>query len=386
MVVLSGIERPEGSIVLRPGNKEESGTIDYCARVPYSPDMLDGRIVLYETVTGCAGCLEGRDTLEFGKALRRYVPDWTVSPSPAGGAKQRELRQRADLKFIVNLHDIRPDYADNADVLDRVMNSIRIASDSSIFTVRSVRFIGYASPDGPEEFNRRLAGDRAASLADYVMKADESIPDSLFTVESVGEDWEGLFAAADADPRISGNALLAEVRENLTENNWHDSEWRMKSDPELYAYLRDNILPSLRRTEYAIEYDIRDFTASEAAQLWKEHPDWLSVDEFKAAAQSYGRNSPEYIEILTAAVETYPGDCASLNNAAVALFEAGRAAEAADLLEGSTDPLLMNTLGVILAADGQYERSAELFRGSADAGGKEAAHNLEELEKVMFQL
>ena len=83
MFVLSGIERPEGSIVLRRGKKDESGTIDYCARVPYSPDMLDGRIMLYETVTGCAGCLEGRDTLEFGKALPRYIPDWAVSASPA---------------------------------------------------------------------------------------------------------------------------------------------------------------------------------------------------------------------------------------------------------------------------------------------------------------
>lgn len=270
MSVLSGIERPEGSIVLRPGKKDESGTIDYCARVPYSPDML--------------------------------------------------------------------------------------------------------------------AGNRAASLADYVMKADESIPDSLFTVESVGEDWEGLFAAVDADPQISGNALLAEVRANLTEDNWHDSEWRIKSDSGLYDYMRDNILPPLRRTEYAIDYDIRNFTAEEAAELWEEHPEWLSVDEFKAAAQLHGKNSPEYLEILTAAVEAYPDDCAALNNAATALLEAGRADEAAALLEDADDPLLMNTLGVILASDGEYERAADLFRDSAGAGNEEAAHNLEELEKVMFQL
>lgn len=63
--MLSGIERPEGSIVLRPGRKDGSGTIEYCARVPYSPDMLDGRIVLYETVSGCAGCLDGRVLLQF---------------------------------------------------------------------------------------------------------------------------------------------------------------------------------------------------------------------------------------------------------------------------------------------------------------------------------
>ena len=174
MEALSGIERPEGSIVLRPDRNGGTGAVEYVSRIQYDPAMLDGSIVFYETVSGCAGCIEGEDSLALD-VLPRYVPEWRFSPSPAGGLKHRELRERADLKFIVNLHDINPGYADNAAVLDKVMNSIRLAGDSSLYTVTSVRFIGYASPDGPEAFNRTLALNRAKSLMNYVMEADEAI-------------------------------------------------------------------------------------------------------------------------------------------------------------------------------------------------------------------
>ena len=384
METLSGVSRPEGSMVIRPSAKDAPETIEYVSRIEYDPGMLDGRVVLYETVSGCAGCIEGEDSLEVS-VLPRYIPDWSFSSSPAGGIKTRELRERADLKFIVNLYDINPDYADNAAVLDKVMNSLRIASDSSVYTVTAVRFIGYASPDGPEAFNRTLALNRANSLAGYVKEAS-SIPDSLFSVESIGEDWEGLFAAVAADPEIADNSIVREVRETLSDDNWNACERKLKSDARLYDYLRDHILPGLRRTEYAIEYNIRSFTAEEAARLWRGQPELLSVDEFKAAAELYGKDSPEYLEILLAAAETYPDDPAALNNAAMALYESGDVDAAARLLEGRSEAILQNALGIIRADEGSYDEARSLFESAAAAGNAEAASNLDELEKVMFQL
>ena len=386
MEVLSDIGRPEGSTVVRPYEKDTPAQIEYVSRIAYDPAMLDGRIVFYETVSGCAGCIEGEDSLSVGDVLPRYVPDWRFSATPAGGVKQREIRERADLKFKVNLHGIDPAFADNASVLDKVMSSMRMAADSSIYTVTAVRFIGYASPDGPEQFNRELALRRANSLADYVESSGEAVSGSLFTVESVGEDWEGLFAAAAADPLIAGNATLDKVRGMLTEGNWAECERLLKSDPGLYGHLREKVLPSLRRTEYSIEYNIRQFSAEEAAQLWSSRPELLSVDEFKAAAGLCGKDSPEYLEILLTAARTYPDDPAALNTAATALYEAGRLAEAGKLLEGRGEPLLQNTLGVIRAGEGDYDAAQQLFESASASGDTEAAHNLAELENVMYQL
>ena len=64
MEALSGIERPEGSIVLRPDRDGGSGAVEYVSRIQYDPAMLDGSIVFYETVSGCAGCIEGEDSIK----------------------------------------------------------------------------------------------------------------------------------------------------------------------------------------------------------------------------------------------------------------------------------------------------------------------------------
>lgn len=172
----------------------------------------------------------------------------------------------------------------------------------------------------------------------------------------------------------------------LTEGNWAECERLLKSDSGLYGHLREKILPSLRRTEYSIEYNIRQFSAEEAAQLWSSRPELLSVDEFKAAAGLCGKDSPEYLEILLTAARTYPDDPAALNTAATALYESGRLAEAGKLLEGRGEPLLQNTLGVIRAGEGDYDAALQLFESASASGNSEAAHNLTELENVMYQL
>ena len=386
MSVLSGIDRPEGSLVLRPDSKNGTGDIEYLAQIPYDPAMLGGRFLLYGRESGCAGCTENSDTLEYDNILPPYTADWKFTPSPASGKKHREIRENADIKFIVNKYDILPDLQDNKTVLEKIMSSLRTASDTTMFRVTSVSFIGYASPDGPEDLNRELAWNRVRSLAEYIKKEDDRIPDYLFRAESVSENWEGLFAAAAADPNISGNSIIREIRDSLSEDNWQASERKLKSDAKLYDYLRKNILPSLRRTEYSIEYEIRRFSAEEAQSLWQTRPEVLSVDEFMSAAALYGKNSPEYLQVVMKAAETYPKDISALNNAAIALYDAGRLQEAADMLEGTKDPLLLNTLGIILASEEDYEGASEYFRESAAAGNAEAAHNINELEKILYQL
>lgn len=384
LAVLSGVQRPESSVIIRSDAHESP--VDYVSRIPYSPDMLGARLVFYELVSGCAECVEHEDSLIVGGVLERYAPEWAFAPTPAGDDKMRSFTQRADLKFMINRYDIRPDFSGNAEILEVVLSSVEAASDPSVFTIHGIRFTGYASPDGPEEFNRSLALNRAESLAEYVKSQIPGLSDNLVSVSSIGEDWEGLFAAVAADPEVAGNATLEAIRSRLNSSNGSECEKMFKGDSGLYDYLRENILPSLRRTEYTIEYSIRDFSAEEAARLWNERPELLSVDEFKAAAEFYGKDSPIYMQILLAAVKAYPDDLAALQTAALALREAGKAEDAVLLLNGRAEPVLLNTLGILKAETGDYDAARHAFQTAVEAGSAEAGHNLEELEKVMFQL
>ena len=311
------VHRPDSCFVIEVG-KDAPLAVRYRSSLPYDRAMLDGSIVLYEVVHGCADCLEGMDTLVLSEVLPRYEPrfgpDFMVSPD--GNEKRRERRFRADLAFMVNLSRIDPEYKDNAEALDGIVESIRTAMNDTVYTVRAVRFMGFASPEGPERFNTLLAGRRAASLADYI----------------------------------------------------------------------GDILPALRRTEYTIEYDVRDFSPEEAERLWQEHPEWLSINELYSVAELYGDDDPRYIEVLLAAARTYPADVAAVHNAAMALCRSGMSVEAVSLLSGRYEPGLLNTLGIIYAGEEMYDEALNAFRLAMDAGSEDAGRNLAELGQVLEQL
>lgn len=380
--------RPDSSLVLETGRKAPE-TVRYISSIPYDPAMLDARFALYETVHGCAECLEETDTLYFAEVLPPYVPQWSAPgfmESPSGDDKDREKRHTARLEFIINRAEIRPDYMDNQAALDQIMESIQTAMNDTLYNIKAIRFLGFASPDGPESFNTSLARRRAASLADHIKGMDTSIPDSLYVVDNGAENWDGFFKAVDADASLASNEAIAKVRAALRDDNRDSCERILKQDKALYDKLRTDILPGLRYTDYVIEYDLRNFTPEEAEKLWQDHPEWLSINELNSVADLYGKDDPRYMDVLFTAARTYPSDIAACHNAAIALTNAGMASEAISLLSGRYEPELLNTIGIIYAGEGMYKEAESAFSLAAGAGYEESARNLDELRKVMEQL
>ena len=215
---------------------------------------------------------------------------------------------------------------------------------------------------------------------------DTSLPDSLFIVEGGAEDWDGFFAAVAGHAALAGNETIARVRALLTDSNRDSCERILRADRRLYNVLHTDILPPLRRTEYVIEYDIRNFTPEEAERLWREHPQWLSINEFYSVAQLYGEDDPRYVEVLLAAARTYPADVAATHNAAMALHRAGMTTEAVSLLSGRYEPGLLNTLGIIYAGEEMFPEARAAFNMAAASGYADAQTNLEQLDRVEEQL
>ena len=379
------IESSDTLMFIQTGKKAPR-TVYYSDALPYDPSMLEGRLGLLCTVYGCAGCLEDTDTMILAEVLPRYIPTWSTdfSQSPDGDNKHRENRYVARLDYLVNSADINPRYKNNSASLDGILQSVRTAMNDTLYTVRGLRFHGWASPDGTEDLNASLAARRAASLADYIKGM--GIPDSLCIVEGGAEDWDGFFAAVAEHPAISGSQTVSQVRQALTADNRDSCERVLRADRELFNILREEILPPLRRIEYVIAYDMRNFTPEEAERLWQEHPEWLSINELNSVAALYGPEDPRSLEVLLTAARTYPGDGATVYNAALALYRAGRTDECMKMLAGLSAPAPMNLLGVIRAGQGDYEAAAEAFSTAAEAGNSEAAENLKQLENVLEQL
>ena len=152
--------------------------------------------------------------------------------------------------------------------------------------------------------------------------------------------------------------------------------------PEIYQRVLNEMYPAIRRNEYRIEYNVRHFDLKEGKQMIKTRPDLMSVSEMQRVADSYGKGTPQYTDCLLTAARTYPDNVTAVNNAALALIEAGRAQEAVNMLEKAPrDGALLNMLGTAYAETGQTERAMETFRRAADAGYAPAADNAALLQK-----
>lgn len=378
----------DSAVVLEVGRKAPH-EYRYVCEIPYSPEMLDGRLEIREEITGCAGCGEGRDTVPIAPVLPEYIPEWKgmeFMKSPHEDNKDRERTHTAKLEFPVNRWSIMPDYRNNATALAEMETAIREAMNDTLFTIGAVKVIGYASPDGPLKFNTVLAKKRAESLAVYLERNIEDIPDTLISAEGRGEDWEGFRMAIAADPALETHPILTDVLSKYNGDNADSCERAIKRDAALYSILREGILKDLRRIDYVIEYSLKDFTTEEARLLWQEHPEYLSIREFNAVAESYGKGTPEYLKVIFAAAHAFPADAACVHNAAIALADAGMTREALSILSGKNEPELLNTTGIILAGNGDYVLARTCFERAAAMGERNAEANIRELERVMEQL
>lgn len=365
-------------------------TLHYTDEVPFKVWMLNGRLDLRAYVTGCAACDEGDELLATGVILPYQAPVLVVSPFVQ--PEEEEVKRRAEVKmarleYPVNGYNVLPDFRKNRAELDSVQHSLETVKRNLNLTVTGIYVTGYASPEGTIDYNLRLSQRRAETFATYVQKQNPELKKDLWHVAWKGEDWDGFVAQV---AQAEGWSARAKVQEAISQcgDNRDACEWKIRQQlsKDDYRYLIDELYAPLRRNEYRIEYNVRNFTLDEAKEVLKTRPDLLSVAEIQHVADSYGRNSDGYRKALDVAVRTYPDNIAARHNAALAALETEHYAEAIALLKDATDGSLLNLLGVAYQKNGQTSEADAAFAKASQAGNDEAARNLQMLRRSLEML
>lgn len=365
-------------------------TLHYTDEVPFKVWMLNGRLDLRAYVTGCAACDEGDELLATGGILPYQAPVLVVSPFVQ--PEEEEVKRRAEVKmarleYPVNGYNVLPDFRKNRAELDSVQHSLETVKRNLNLTVTGIYVTGYASPEGTIDYNLRLSQRRAETFATYVQKQNPELKKDLWHVAWKGEDWDGFVAQV---AQAEGWSARAKVQEAISQcgDNRDACEWKIRQQlsKDDYRYLIDELYAPLRRNEYRIEYNVRNFTLDEAKEVLKTRPDLLSVAEIQRVADSYGRNSDGYRKALDVAVRTYPDNIAARHNAALAALETEHYAEAIALLKDATDGSLLNLLGVAYQKNGQTSEADAAFAKASQAGSDEATRNLQMLRRSLEML
>lgn len=130
----------------------------------------------------------------------------------------------------------------NIDAVNRASNEVQ-----SGFEVESIIVEGYASPEGGDDINNRLAEERAQAAADLIQsELHTHLDDNHVTIHSNGADWDGLV-----------NAILGSDMDNKEEiankiKNASNKDQTLNELMGQYPEIKD-LLPQLRRANVTIK-------------------------------------------------------------------------------------------------------------------------------------
>lgn len=114
----------------------------------------------------------------------------------------------AEIGFRRSHSQVDPSYRRNAEVIGQFIDSVSTLHTDPAAKINSIEIISFASPDGPLEFNKRIALRRGLNTASYLKKEMPFIPDSIYTVTSGNINWGDLEQMVDVSDWKYRSAVL----------------------------------------------------------------------------------------------------------------------------------------------------------------------------------
>lgn len=154
-------------------------------------------------------------------------------------------------------------YRSNDATVDSLISDLRtMTASDSLFHLNSLRLIGAASPEGTVTFNDYLSHRRADALLKYISgRVDLPIGVSVST-DGIGRDWIGLYRLVEADSNVPAReetlSYIASVIDTLATGRQDTAAslagLKHIGDGEPYAYMYQNLFPSLREASLTVDY------------------------------------------------------------------------------------------------------------------------------------
>lgn len=360
----------------------------YSVTAPWT-DALDGASLSVRLErTGCAGCREGLPVevsdLQVWRSPKLTLDyDMLAYVSPEVPAvKSREISARAYVEFPVGSTVLSEDFRNNFRELETVRRSIDSVRNDKDVTVTSIAIEGFASPEGSWQLNERLAKGRTEALARYVEQLC-NLTRGFVKTSWTAEDWAGLRQWVEQSSIARKEALLAVIDNTSLTPDQKDA--RLKTAfPEDYPFLLGTVYPTLRRSDYHIEYTVRKYSdPAEILEVMKTRPGNLTLDELYLAARSLKPGSPEFREVYEVAVRLFPDDpVANLNAANTALLVRDTEKAEAYLAKAGDTPQARYAHGVCELVKGNLDAAQPLLEEAKASGIAGAAPLLLKLEAL----
>ena len=353
---------------------KEGGKFSMKASFDYVPAMATSKLVLRFTATN------GKKVVEIPEmkiadgvlATAKLAKAEDVKPQVTADKFQRIIQevQEADIRFLIQQSTLRNSELKSQEMKD-LHAAIKDADTTANKAINKLEVAGYASPDGEQDLNEKLANARQAQSQKYLQKQlKKAKVDATIESNVTAEDWDGFQKAMEAS-NIQDKDLVLRVLSMYGDPE--ERETQIKNLSAVFKTIADDVLPALRRSRLILTTDLIGKSDEEIATLAKNDPAALNVEELLYSA-TLTDNADEKLAIYKKAAELYANDYRAHNNLGLVYFAQGNVAEArrcyakALQLDAANADVNYNA-GIAAMAEGDLAKAEEHLGKAAGTSG-----------------
>lgn len=286
----------------------------------------------------------------------------TAVVDPNNYQKVINYTKEAQILYLINQWNVRPKELKSEQVkeLEQFLQDIKSDERS---TITSNDIIAYASPDGKEALNDKLADKRsntAKTAFDRTINK-KAKSDAPVNVTAAGEDWEG-FKSMVENSDIQDKDLILRVLSMYSESSVREREIRNMS--AIFDDLAKTILPQLRRSRFIANVEYKNWTDEELLKMINTNADDLDEEALLYTATIVEGNDAK-IAVYKKAGEKFNSSRA-WNGLAATYINEGKLEEAKDALRNVSDKYdaYYNNMAVIAIREKDYKAAADYLVNS----------------------
>ena len=190
-------------------------------------------------------------------------------------------------------------YRDNAANMKALTQGIQTIKGNPCVQLQHIRILSAASPEGNSALNKRVAKRRGERLRDY-LKETLVLPDSIFTVSSAGEDWQGLAALIAKEKTPWRNKALQIIRhtpEWITRNgkvvDGRKRQLQNLDGGKAWKYMLDNHFYTLR-TGAVVVCEVKTLAAESTPSAAEARLEQARSEQARPESASQSPSSPPF--------------------------------------------------------------------------------------------
>ena len=225
------------------------------------------------------------------------------------------------INFVLGKAKVDEKDAESVQNIQSIKQKLQAIVNNEFATLKSIEIVGYASPEGTYKQNLSLAKDRTdLILKELAASLDPSVAKYVeLTSNSIVEPWSKVAEILrESDPELA--TYIDDLVYKYADSHDHIIP-HMRKHAKYRSYLLKDILPSLRKVEYTLNYS--EFRKLRDYEIWDRYnakTEEISRYEYWRLIDTAPDSLTRY-SLITEGLEKYPNFTYVANDLAIQLIK-----------------------------------------------------------------